>query len=247
MNSYLQVTTISAVIISLYSSFGTPISQEERLRLDGGPYQLRGKGWIAAIDSRTNPNPDDYAEGLAKIEFDLATVVSNRIGSAFSLFNAKEQVRASGGNVAVFIIDDISMPMTLSAPEDRWAMVNAAKLKTDNPTEQKFQHRLSLMFTRQCCRALGSDEGPDGDTCFRTVFTASDVDKIESIDITYSATTQILATMPLRGMEAIDWGSYRDACSLGIAPPPTNDIQKKVWDEVHEIPLEPIKIKFEKK
>lgn len=251
LNNYI-VMSCAMMVVTAVAAVDTATSivkmtPEERLEYDGGPYQLKGKGWVAAIDCRSNPDQNDYAEGSAKIEFELCTIVSNRIQSAFSISTASNVVKAYGANVAVFIIDDESMPMTLSAPEEKWSLVNVAKLKVSDYNLEKFRKRVSMMFTRQCCRALGSDEGPEGETCFKTVFNAEDVDKIDSMDITYSATTQIFATMPLRGMEPIDWGSYRDACQLGIAPMPINDNQRRVWDEVHAIPAKPLKIKYQKK
>ncbi len=41
--------------------------------------------------------------------------------------------------------------------------------------------------------------------------------------------------------------TYRKACEEGWAPAPTNDVQKAIWDKVHEMPTEPIKIKPETK
>ena len=40
---------------------------------------------------------------------------------------------------------------------------------------------------------------------------------------------------------------YRKACEEGWAPAPTNDVQKAIWDKVHAMPTEPIKIKPETK
>ena len=41
--------------------------------------------------------------------------------------------------------------------------------------------------------------------------------------------------------------TYRKACEEGWANPPTNDVQKAIWDKVHAMPTEPIKIKPETK
>ncbi len=41
--------------------------------------------------------------------------------------------------------------------------------------------------------------------------------------------------------------TYKQACKAGVAPSPTNDIQKAIWDEVHSIPQKPIKIEFDPK
>ena len=41
--------------------------------------------------------------------------------------------------------------------------------------------------------------------------------------------------------------SYRRACVEGWAPAPANEYQKTIWDEVHAMPTEPLKIKPETK
>ena len=41
--------------------------------------------------------------------------------------------------------------------------------------------------------------------------------------------------------------TYKKACEEGWAPNPTNEFQKAIWDKVHELPTEPIKIKPEEK
>ena len=40
---------------------------------------------------------------------------------------------------------------------------------------------------------------------------------------------------------------YLVAVQEGWAPQPTNDVQKAIWDKVHALPTEPIKIKPEEK
>lgn len=49
------------------------------------------------------------------------------------------------------------------------------------------------------------------------------------------------------GINTIAIATYRTACQQGWAPAPTNDVQKAIWDEVHTLPSEPIKIKPESK
>jgi hypothetical protein len=40
---------------------------------------------------------------------------------------------------------------------------------------------------------------------------------------------------------------YRQACKQGWAPAPTNDVQRAIWNKVHELPSDPIKIKYDPK
>jgi len=49
------------------------------------------------------------------------------------------------------------------------------------------------------------------------------------------------------GVTPVRYATYRIACREGWAPQPTNDVQKAIWDKVHAMPTEPIKIKPEEK
>ena len=40
---------------------------------------------------------------------------------------------------------------------------------------------------------------------------------------------------------------YQIACREGWAPPPTNDVQKAVWEKVHSIPDKPLTIEYDPK
>lgn len=240
--------TCIATALSIGLAFASkPMSDEEYLRINGGMCQIKGKGWVAAVDCRSTPDFSDYENGRKFVAQELSTTISNVARGSFSISNASLTQSETGANAAVFIVDDISLPITLSCPEERWSMLNAAKVKTDEPSIDKFKKRMSILFQRQCCRALGSDEGAGTETCFHTVLKLSDLDDIQSNDLTLSATTSITDTMPLRGMEPIDWGTYRDACETGRAHAPTNEIQRKVWNEVHSIPKNPMKIEFDPK
>jgi len=39
--------------------------------------------------------------------------------------------------------------------------------------------------------------------------------------------------------------SYAAACQEGWAPPPTNEYQRAIWNDVHKIPEKPMKIDFD--
>ena len=49
------------------------------------------------------------------------------------------------------------------------------------------------------------------------------------------------------GVTPVRYATYRIVCREGWAPAPTNDVQKAIWDKVHAMPTEPIKIKPEEK
>ena len=126
-------------------------------------------------------------------------------------------------------------------------MINAAKLRNDSPTVLKFRRRLAVLIVRECCRVLGADEFDSKEVAFGIIRSVADIDAINSLDVTLNATTSMDETMPKLGIEKIEIGTYYDACELGIAPAPTNDIQRAVWEKVHQIPDKPMTIEFDPK
>ena len=58
---------------------------------------------------------------------------------------------------------------------------------------------------------------------------------------------KMIETGSAYGIGIITIASYRRACEMGWASAPTNEFQEAVWDEIHQLPTEPIKIKPEAK
>ena len=54
------------------------------------------------------------------------------------------------------------------------------------------------------------------------------------------------ARLPELGVTPWKETTYKRACEEGWAPAPTNEYQKAVWDKVHAIPDQPLKIKYQK-
>jgi len=49
------------------------------------------------------------------------------------------------------------------------------------------------------------------------------------------------------GVKPAEKTTYRKACREGWAPAPTNEVQQAIWDKVHQIPANPMKIEFDPK
>ena len=214
---------------------------------DGGYIKIKGKGYVSLIDCRRDRSAHVCQEGIAKIRDLFSIDIREFKGKPFAFENAKSQLETSGGNAAVFVIDDLVLPISLSAPEEKWALLNIAKLDTGHLGSGKLESRTSKLFVRQCCRVLGSDSEKSTETCFYPAFSVEDIDKIQSLDVTMSAFMAIGEVVGRLGIEPIEVVSYQDACEMGVAPAPTNDVQKAIWDKVHAMPTEPIKIKPEEK
>ena len=154
----------------------------------------------------------------------------------------KPQVK---GSLSLFVVDDAGLPTMLAAPDDRWALVNVAKLKSDKQPffKARVRKELSRAFAMLC--------GAFCSTFKQTLPGA--VAKVEDLDafVDPSLPMDVLARLPSYtkafGVTPAVITTYRNACQQGWAPAPTNECQKAIWDKVHAMPTEPIKIKPETK
>ena len=210
-----------------------PMAAADAERLDmernGGAVKISGMGRVAVVDCRKAADTNDCQTGMQAIRNLFKPEIVCRTGGAFSVSGAAEAVRRSGDNAVVFVVDEPSLPMTLTAAEERWAMINAAKAKEDKPDAAKFRRRMGLLFMRQCCRLMGSDATKTPECCLYPAFSIADIDAIEGPDVAISVFIAISESMSRIGIEGLEVVSYRDACELGKAPAPTNDVQRAIW------------------
>ena len=217
--------------ISLIPLLACSGSDDDFIAKNGGSIQVGGKGFLAVIDCRADGEVTEYASGITQLKNIFEIDVKQSRAKDFSFDSLNDHIKATKGNAAVFVLDDPAWPMALSAPEDRWAMVNIAKLKTDNPTEGVLQQRANVMIVRQGCRALGSDESASTNSCAYTALSLTDLDKVVSLEVPMNTFFAVAESMKRRGIEPIVMVTYSDACDMGVAPPPTNDIQRAIWQK----------------
>ena len=234
----MKIVTLFAATLACLELFSADLDEK-----DGGLVRYKGSGFVAVIDCRESTGTE-YIDGLQHFKNCYAVDMRVFKGNTFAIHDAKKQLESTEGNAAIFIVDDLMLPMTLLAGEEKWTMINVAKVKTSD--RKLLSHRLSLLFVRQVARVIGTDTAPEFDICFHQAFEGSDLDKITKYDFTAGAYVSMNLGMKALGIEPIEMITYREACELGIAQPPTNDIQKAVWKEVHEPPKKPIKITYDK-
>jgi hypothetical protein len=75
----------------------------------------------------------------------------------------------------------------------------------------------------------------------------TDLDKITDLDVAMDTYVAVCQSFDSIGIVPSEYGTYQDACEMGIAPAPTNDIQRAIWEKVHAIPDKPITINFDPK
>ena len=229
----------------------TKLSREERAKLkevfanyEGGRLGRPGtkQGKIVYVNAQKRASVDLIKAQITEINKHLNYDIEI-VEGAFSLPSPEVK-----GEATLFVVDEPACPSLLVAPENRWAMVNVAGLVSgEGEKPQFFEARVRKELTRGFCLLAGAQ-----DSSFKMSLTGCKT-KPEQLDV--HADCRLPVDVIRRfgpylegyGIKPEKFVTYRKACEEGWAPVPTNDVQKAIWDEVHTIPDQPIKIKYEKK
>ena len=148
---------------------------------------------------------------------------------------------------AIWIVDDPALPVSLAAVEDCWGVLNVHPLLSGT-TEEKGRRRFLCAALRLFASLFDVGDSVSMPACvMRPSSGVVGLDSLECAEYSPEAFMKIQAGLDKAGFKAGFTGTYEDACSEGIAPAPTNAVQKAIWDRVHQLPSEPIKILPEKK
>lgn len=182
--------------------------------------------------------PDRLAKLLRrKITFSTSdkTVAFAQIGDA---------VAKTGGTCVIVITDDADMPTLLLAPESKWAVVNVRQIA------DKDEQLSATRLRREALRAFGflcGADAPSEGSVLNAVTKVEDIDNLVGESFGQDVIMVIEKHLDSIGVTAYSDTTYRKACQEGWAPPPTNDVQKAIWEETHAIPKTPMKIEFDPK
>lgn len=172
-------------------------------------------------------------------------------GAAFAgqpPFAAAEALVAQDNvGAGVLVVEDAALPITLVAPERRWTVFNIAPLLVDTPDQAKLEERFSKMLWCAVARTLGAGYS-SYKPCVLVPFAGLPaLDRNTATKPCPEPFNKMIDTGAEYGIKTISIASYRDACHKGWAPPPKDDVQQKIWDEIHAIPANPMKIEFDPK
>lgn len=140
-----------------------------------------------------------------------------------------------GTNVAAIIIvhDSQQLPALLIAPEERWVLVNVAKLG-----EGVSRDVLCTRLEKELWRALGYVMGGANtgvENCLlKPVLKPEDLDSLKGKSLAPLTQASIFGQAARLGIQRPRPVTYRKACEDGWAPIPTNSFQKAIWNEVKD-------------
>ena len=159
----------------------------------------------------------------------------------------RSAIARAGGKVGVAVVDAADGPMLTVAPEDGWALVNVSRMKADQPSAEQLASRVRKEVLRGLAFVTGGAYLSKADPLMRDVKTAGDLDGLQAEQFGLEVVAHLLESSGFYGLKPWRQATYRKACQEGWAPQPTNEFQKAIWDEVHAIPQNPMKIEFDPK
>lgn len=212
---------------------GKLVPMEEAMTEYGGILDRPTKGYVAFCDYQKKISKSDMlCFFVASEKCPVPVEYRHRpMTGAFSIANAAKAM--GDANVAVFIVDDPALPMTLIAREAKWGLLNVAAISADKPTVVTLLGRANKLMTRIVTDLLGGNNNLLVDfSAMKPVYTLKELDALKGFAIAPPSLSQIVYSLPSLGMTRKMKTTYQDACAEGWAPAPTNDVQKAIWNEV---------------
>jgi hypothetical protein len=176
-----------------------------------GPIEQIGKGLSLSAIRKDAPDTVDPIKG------------------ALAALQDKEGVAA-----VVVVADSEGYPSLLIAPEARWAMVNVAALGGKDVSAATLADRTSKEVWRAFGYLMGAAHTSFEHCLLKTVLSPTDLDGFRVTTLCPEPFNNILAHAQALGMKPFRMTTYRKAVEEGWAPPPTNDFQKAIWEELRE-------------
>ena len=224
-------------IVALCGVAFAQTTKTDRIARAGGevvrPGTFTGK---VAIISQQSKLPHADCEAVAKM---LAELTQCNIV-------AEADEKAS---IKLYLIDAPKEPVMLLAPEDHWGKLNLARMVDDLPgnraKEKFFASRARKMIIKSLSLLMGggSSQFPGNIMNATTMRELDQCQESVPVDMVDNYTAYLKAI----GVKPAEKTTYRKACREGWAPQPTNDVQRTIWNQVHQIPDKPIKIEFDPK
>jgi len=224
------------------------IRREQRLARDGGLVTKPNLGktirFIDVQEQVAHTNVAEAARVVAEVvNMPAEAVRSEAPGDAFEL--AEKAMKDAKVGAAVLLVADVKLPAVMVAPERSWAVVNVTALARDFPPKEVLAVRARKELVRASAWALGAGESMMKPCIMQYEPTLSALDANRLMVPSPDPVMRMVNGALARGIDTIREDTYRRACQEGWAPPPTNDVQKAIWEETRKVPEKPLKIEFD--
>lgn len=218
------------------------------MRRYGGVVRKAGSahGRFVFVNAQSRVGDADFKRVMEVIDEKIFLTCEYAKATVAKPWNPSGEIKSLKADMAVVVVDSDDVPALLTAPEARWAVVNVRPL-ADGCDGEALSHRVRVEMLRAFALIGGAAfMQMDPVVMMGNVLSAKDLDMIREegfgVDVAYA----ISKRLPELGVTPWKETTYKRACEEGWAPAPTNDFQKAIWDKVHAIPTEPLKIKYQK-
>ena len=195
------------------------------------------RGEIVFVNSQKTVEASVLAKAMEKLERQFKYIVKV----------SDKDVDASASRLVVRLEDLDRKERVLLAPESYWVSVNVKSLAADNPPKAILADRFEKEVRRAFAFVCGGTCGTEPGGICRMVNSLSDLDAIPGLDFALDIEARIVNNMNETEVKPYRIAKYSEAAQEGWAPAPTNEYQKAIWNKIHAMPSEPIKIKPEEK
>ena len=186
------------------------------------------EGRMIVVNSQDTVPNAELAKPIASLAGFLRTKIDILTGAAPSMpFDSAAYLKAQNANAVVFLVATNGLPALFVAPEDRWAVVNVARLGDEN-LSTRAQKELLRGFAFICGGAATSFK----QTLVSPITSPSDLDLVMGVQLPIDSLNAIAQYLPGIGVKPYREASYRRAVREGWAPPPTNDVQRAIWEKI---------------
>ena len=204
-----------------------------------------GHGEIVLINAQGRARRE-WLEGAAAY-FEAMCGIAVRVAEGRFALPPPAPERAE--NLALYVVDDGALPMSLVAVEAGWGMVNVAPLQ--DADEEVFKSRVRKELSRGFALLCGGYASTFNNLLMTGMRTAADLDGAPNSRLPADTIGGCLKCLKRFGFERFVSATYREACEQGWAPVPTNDVQRAIWERVkankERGPTNPITIEPPKK
>ena len=177
----------------------------------------------------------------------LLSEIASSIASGIMLPVVVSNAKPNNAGVILEIRDSDYPATFITAPENGYGMLNVAMLKKDQPDNAKLSRRITQEVWRSIVMTLGGGYDSEPKCLMKAFASVKELDACPSTCPCPMSFDAVTAGAARFGVVPERKATYKTACEEGWAPAPTNDVQKAIWDKVHTMPTEPIKIKPEEK
>ena len=241
MNRLIVAITVALAAAMTFAAGNQPTpkltkAEKEHLRLvkTGGMITRQGEGKAVIVNCQRKFPAAALSATIEPFKELLKVEMEVRDGS----WKFGDGVPADA-NVAVYVVDDPKMPLSLIAPETRWGVVNVAQIDKES--------NLKKEVTRVAIMTFGAGVSQYKVSPMQPITSVKDLDSLVGSTLTVDVTMAMRANLEKLGLTQTKYTTYRKACMEGWAPQPTNEYQKAIWEQIHAIPDKPIKIEFDPK